>query len=431
MASEHPHVVILGGGFAGLNAAKSLCGAPVRVTLVDRSNHHLFQPLLYQVATAALSAIDIGAPIRQILRRQQNLTVLMDTAEKIDSDQKTVLLTHVGELSFDYLIVATGATHSYFGNSRWATLAPGLKTIEDALLIRKRVLSAFENAELESDPGVRRSWLTFVIVGAGPTGAELAGALSEIARHTLVEDFRNFDPSDARIILVEAGPRVLPAYPEDLSEKARRQLEKLGVEVRLGTSVTDIERSGVAVGEERIDARTVLWAAGVAASELGASLGVPVDRSGRVRVEPDLTIPGHPDISVVGDLAHIEQDGHVVPGLAPAAVQQGRLAAKNIRLQMRGKPRQPFRYKDRGSLATLGRKSAVAVLGRAHLTGLLAWLAWLFVHILFLIGFRNRIVVMFEWSKSYLTFQRSARLILGELDSEQPEPSGRETGTDL
>ncbi|MEJ2086185.1 MAG: NAD(P)/FAD-dependent oxidoreductase [Acidobacteriota bacterium] len=400
MASEHPHVVILGGGFGGLNAAKSLSRAPVRVTLVDRSNHHLFQPLLYQVATAALSAIDIGAPIRQILRRQQNLTVLMDTADKIDSDRKTVLLTHVGELSFDYLIVATGATHSYFGNSRWATLAPGLKTIEDALLIRKRVLSAFENAELESDPGVRQSWLTFVIVGAGPTGAELAGALSEIARHTLVEDFRNFDPSDAKIILVEAGPRVLSTYPEDLSEKARRQLEKLGVEVRLGTSVTDIDRFGVVIGADRIDARTVLWAAGVAASELGASLGVPVDRSGRVRVESDLTIPGNPNVAVVGDLAHIEQDGHVVPGVAPAAVQQGRLAAKNIRLQLQGRPRQPFRYKDYGSMATLGRKSGVAALGRAHLSGLPAWMAWLFVHILFLIGFRNRIVVMFEWSKS-------------------------------
>ena len=430
MGSELPHVVILGGGFAGLNAAKSLQRAPVRVTLVDRSNHHLFQPLLYQVATAGLSAIDIGAPIRQILRRQRNLTVLMDTAKEIDSDRKTVLLTHVGDLSFEYLIVATGATHSYFGNPHWAPVAPGLKTIEDALLMRKRVLSAFENAELESDPGVRRSWLTFVVVGAGATGAELAGALSEIARHTLVEDFRNFDPSDAKIILVEAGPRVLPTYPEDLSEKARRQLGKLGVEVRLGTAVTDIDGSGVATGEERIDARTVLWAAGVAASELGASLGVPVDRSGRVRVESDLSIPGHPDVSVVGDLAHIEQDGHIVPGVAPAAVQQGRLAAKNIRLQLQGKPRQPFRYKDRGSLATLGRKSAVAVLGRAHLSGLPAWLAWLFVHILFLIGFRNRIVVMFEWSKSYLTFQRSARLILGELDSDKHEPSGRETGTD-
>ena len=418
MSAKQPRVVIIGGGFAGLNAAKALDRLPVRVTLVDRRNHHLFQPLLYQVATAGLSAIDIGAPIRQILRRQKNMTVLMSGVEDVDVTRQRVLLASGRELEYDYLIVATGASHSYFGHPEWEPMAPGLKTIEDALEIRKRVLTAFECAELESDPDARQSWLTFVVVGAGPTGAELAGALSEIARHTLVRDFRNFDPSDARILLLEAGPRVLSAYPDSLSQKAKSQLERLGVEVRLDTVVTGIDAQGVAMGDDRIGARTVVWAAGVAASPIGASLGAPLDRSGRVMVNPDLTIPGHANVFVVGDLAHVEQDGSLVPGVAPAAIQQGIHAAKTIGLAIEGKPLKPFLYRDRGSMATLGRKSAVAELGGMRLSGFTAWLSWLFIHIFFLIGYRNRLVVLFEWSKSYFTFQKSARLILHDAESD-------------
>ena len=425
MSGSEPHVVILGGGFAGLNAAKELRRAAVRVTLIDRRNHHLFQPLLYQVATAGLSAIDVGAPIRQILRRQRNMTVLMARVEGIDRSRSVVRLDAAEDLSYDYLIVATGASHSYFGHPGWAQVAPGLKTIEDALEIRKRILTAFERAELERDPKARQGWLTFVVVGAGPTGAELAGALSEIARHTLVRDFRNFDPSDAKIILLEGGARVLSSYPESLSEKAKQQLEQLGVEVRLESIVTAIDAEGVEVDDQRIDARTVLWAAGVAASGLGADLEVPLDRSGRVLVEPDLTIPGSDDVFVVGDLAHLEQDGELIPGVAPAAVQQGRHAARNILRAMESKSPLPFRYKNRGSMATLGRSSAVAEIGPARLSGFVAWLSWLLVHILFLIGFRNRLVVLFEWSKSYLTFQRSARLILHD---EVPGDPNQETG---
>ncbi len=421
MSTKQSHVVIVGGGFAGLNAAKALDRRPVRITLVDRRNHHLFQPLLYQVATAGLSAIDIGAPIRQILRHQKNMTVLMSNVEEVDVVRQSVLLASGGEIGYDYLILATGASHSYFGHPEWESLAPGLKTIEDALEIRKRVLIAFERAELESNPEMRRSWLTFVVVGAGPTGAELAGALSEIARHTLVRDFRNFDPSDAKILLLEAGPRVLAGYAEALSEKAKIQLERLGVEVRLDTVVTEIDAQGVSAGEERIAARTVVWAAGVAASPIGASLGVPLDRSGRVKVDPELTIPGHPNVFVVGDLAHLEQDGNLVPGVAPAAIQQGNHAAQNIGLAIDGRPLEPFRYRDRGSMATLGRKSAVAELGGVRLSGFGAWLSWLFIHIFFLIGFRNRLVVLFEWSKSYFTFQKSARLILHDT-----EPDGQD-----
>jgi NADH dehydrogenase len=428
MASHEPHVVILGGGFAGLNAAKSLRRAPVRVTLVDRRNHHLFQPLLYQVATAGLSAIDIGAPIRQILRRQSNTTVLMDAVQSIDVSRRRVGLASAGDLEYDYLIVATGATHSYFGHPEWESVAPGLKTIEDALEIRRRVLTAFECAELEEDPAARRSWLTFVVVGAGPTGAELAGALSEIARHTLVEEFRNFDPNDARILLLEGGPRVLSTFPDSLSEKAKQQLERLGVDVRVDATVTEIDNQGIFVGDHRIDARTVLWAAGIEASELGALLGAPLDKSGRVVVNSDLTIPDHPEVYVVGDLAHFEEDGKLVPGLAPAAIQEGRHAAANIRLAIEGKPVEPFHYVDRGSMATLGRRSAVGVLGGLRLSGLTAWLSWLFIHIWFLIGFRNRLVVMFEWSKSYFTFQRSARLILHDVESLQSEDVGPEDG---
>jgi NADH dehydrogenase len=429
MSAKQPHVVILGGGFAGLNAAKELDRLPVRVTLVDRRNHHLFQPLLYQVATAGLSAIDIGAPIRQILRRQKNMTVLMSSVEGVDVTRQQVVLASARELEYDYLIVATGASHSYFGNPEWETMAPGLKTIEDALEIRKRVLTAFERAELESDPGVRQSWLTFIVVGAGPTGAELAGALSEIARHTLVRDFRNFDPSDARILLLEAGSRVLSAYPESLSRKAKRQLERLGVEVRLDTVVTEIDSQGVTVGEDRIQARTVVWAAGVAASPIGASLGAPLDRSGRVMVNPDLTLPGYANVFVVGDLAHLEKDGSLIPGIAPAAIQQGKHAARNVGRAIQGSPLESFHYKDRGSMATLGRKSAVAELGGVRLSGFTAWLSWLFIHIFFLIGYRNRLVVLFEWSKSYLTFQRSARLILHDIESDRQDGAESRSGT--
>ncbi|MEE8138369.1 MAG: NAD(P)/FAD-dependent oxidoreductase, partial [Thermoanaerobaculia bacterium] len=370
MDDARPHVVILGAGFGGLYAAKALRRAPVRVTLIDRRNHHCFQPLLYQVATAGLSAIDIGEPIRRILRRQRNVTVLMAEVERLQVDRRRVVLVGEEPVSYDYLIVATGASHSYFGHDDWAEHAPGLKSIEDALVIRRKLLLAFERAEMEPDAELRRAWLTFVLIGAGPTGAELAGALAELARHTLALDFRRFDPAEARILLLEGAARVLPTYPPVLSEKAHRQLEKLGVEVRLGELVTGIDEEGVWIGEERIPARTVLWAAGVAASRLGETLGAPLDRAGRVRVTPELNLPDHPELFVVGDLAALEQDGRPVPGVAPAAIQQGRRAAGNIVRAIQGKPHRPFRYVDRGSMATLGRKAAVAVIGRLRLSGL-------------------------------------------------------------
>ncbi len=419
MSGAVPHVVILGGGFGGLYAAKALRRTPVRITLVDRRNHHLFQPLLYQVATAGLSAIDVGEPIRRVLRRQRNVTVLMAEARRVDPERRRVELDGGRALDYDFLIVATGATHSYFGRDDWAEHAPGLKSLEEALEIRRRALVAFERAELEEDDERRRAWLTFVVIGAGPTGAELAGALSEIARHTLAGDFRRFDPSEARIVLLEGGDRVLPSFPAELSAKAHHQLERLGVEVRTGAMVTGVDEDGVRFGEERLAARTVLWAAGVKASPLGASLGAPLDRAGRVQVAPDLTVPGRPELFVIGDLAAVEQDGRPVPGVAPAAIQQGRHAARNVRRALAGRPSRPFRYRDRGSMATLGRKAAVAVIGGVRLSGLVAWLAWLLVHILFLIGFRNRVVVLFEWAKSYLTYSRSARLILHEAASDE------------
>lgn len=414
MKDSRPHVVIIGGGFGGLYAAKALRKAPVEITLIDRRNHHLFQPLLYQVATAGLSAIDVAQPIRKILRKQKNTTVMMAEVTEIEPDGKVLMLDGETEVSYDYLILATGATHSYFGNDEWEEHAPGLKTLEDALEIRRRVLLAFEKAEVEPDPEKRKAWLTFVVVGAGPTGAELAGALSEIAHHTVVKDFRRFDPNDARILLLEGAGRVLPPYPPDLSEKAQEQLESLSVEVRTETMVTGCDAGGVWVGNERIAAGTVLWAAGVEASPLGAQLGAETDRAGRVKVEPDLSVPGHPEIQVVGDLVSLEADGKPVPGVAPAAIQMGRHAAENVRRAVAGKPLEAFRYKDKGSMATLGRKAAVAVLGKKHLSGLLAWLAWLLIHVFFLIGFRNRFVVLFEWAWAYLTYQRSARVILQE-----------------
>jgi NADH dehydrogenase len=410
MVEARPRVVILGGGFGGLAAARVLGRHDVRVTVVDRRNHHVFQPLLYQVATSGLSAPDIAAPIRHILRRP-NTEVLLAEARGVDLTRRTVLLAD-GEIAYDALVVATGATHSYFGHADWEEHAPGLKTLEDALEIRRRVLLAYEKAERETDEAARREWLTFVVIGAGPTGVEMAGTLAEIARLTLRKDFRRIDPASARVVLVEAADRVLPPYPPDLSVKARRQLERLGVEVRLGTAVTAVERDGIELGAERIAARTIVWAAGVAASPLGRALSPQVDRAGRVPVEPDLTLAGHPEVSLVGDIVSLQQDGKPVPGVAPAAMQMGRHAAENVLRTLRGEPRRPFRYVDKGSLATIGRKSGVADFGRLHMSGFLAWLAWLLIHVFFLIGFRNRLVVMSDWAWAYFTHQRFARLIL-------------------
>jgi NADH dehydrogenase len=409
---EPPQVVIVGAGFAGLEAARALRRAPVRVTVVDRRNHHLFQPLLYQVATAALNPADIAAPIRHVLRRQRNAEVVLGAVTSVDPARRVVRLDDGAEIPYDFLVLATGATHSYLGHGEWAPLAPGLKTIEDAVEIRRRVLLAFELAEREPDEARRRALLAFVIVGAGPTGVELAGALAEIATRTLTRDFRHIRPESARVVLVEAAPRVLPAYPERLSEAAREQLARLGVEVRTGAKVTAIDEGGVSIGEERVEARTVLWAAGVAASPLARSLGAPLDRAGRVRVSPDLAAPGHPEIYVTGDLAAVEdRGGALVPGVAPAAIQEGRHAARAIARALRGEATPPFRYRDKGMLATIGRAAAVARVGRLQFSGFPAWLAWLLVHIFFLIGFRNRVAVILEWAWSYLTFKRGARLI--------------------
>jgi NADH dehydrogenase len=404
--------VILGCGFGGLSAARSLARAPVRLIVIDRANHHLFQPLLYQVATAALNPSDIASPIRRILRHQANAEVLLAEARAIDTAARKVFLID-GELAYDFLIVATGASHSYFGHDDWETFAPGLKTLRDALEIRRRVLSAFEAAEREPDETLRRAWMTFVIVGAGPTGVELAGTLAEVARYTLARDFRHIDSKLARVILLEGTPHVLPAYVAELSSSARAQLESLGVEVRTSTVVTSIDADGVYAGPDRIEARTVLWAAGVAASPLARSLGVPLDRAGRVPVEPDLSIPGYPNVFVLGDLAHVDQDGKPVPGVAPAAMQAGRSAASNIRRTLDGRPRQPFRYRDKGMLATIGRAAGVADIRGLRFSGFIAWTLWLFVHIFFLIGFRNRVLVLFQWAWSYVTYDRGARLITG------------------
>jgi NADH:quinone reductase (non-electrogenic) len=415
-----PHVVIIGGGFAGLSAAGKLGGRDVRVTLLDRRNHHVFQPLLYQVATAGLSATEVAAPLRRILRKHRNVTVLLAEVARIDASARTVVLTD-GEIGYDYLILGTGATHSYFGHDQWERFAPGLKSLEDALLIRRRMLLAFERAEREPDAERRRDWLTFVVIGGGPTGVELAGTLIEIARHTLKHEFRRVDPAEARVVLLEGLDRVLPPYPPDLSEKARAQLQRLGVEVRTRSLVTAIDGEGVSLGAERLRARTVLWAAGVAASPLGRSLGTPVDRAGRVKVEPDLSVPGHPEVFVAGDLAAFEQDGRPVPGVAPAAMQMGTHAAANVLRLASGQASRPFRYVDKGSLATIGRSAAVALIRGVKLWGLPAWLAWLGIHIFFLIGFRNRVIVMFEWALAYFTYERNARLIL-EPREQPPEP---------
>jgi len=410
-----PHIVIIGGGFAGLYTARGLKDVPAEITVLDRHNYHLFQPLLYQVATAGLNPSDIAAPIRAILRRQQNIHVILGEAESIDVAQKHVLLTDGATLPYDFLVVATGATHSYFSHPEWEQFAPGLKSIDDALEIRRRVLLAFEAAERTTDPAELSALLTFVVIGAGPTGVELAGALSEIARQTMVRDFRHIKPESARIVLLEGRERVLPPYPPDLSEKALQQLVGLGVEVITGAVVTDVNDREVKFGDRTIATRTVLWGAGVQASPLARSLGVPLDRAGRVIVEPDLTIPGHPDVFVIGDLAAKEQhDGTFVPGVAPAAIQEGQHTAYNLDRAVEGQPLRAFKYKDKGSLATIGRAAAVADFGgRLKFGGFLAWMAWLVIHIFFLIGFRNRFLVITQWAWAYLTYQRGARLITG------------------
>jgi NADH dehydrogenase len=409
-----PHIVIIGGGFAGLYTARGLRHVEADITLVDRHNYHLFQPLLYQVATAGLNPSDIAAPIRAILRKQKNVTVILSDAAAVDVAQKRVQLADGDSLSYDHLVVATGATHSYFGHPEWEQFAPGLKTIDDALEIRRRVLLAFEAAEREQDPAVRDALMTFVVIGGGPTGVELAGALSEIARQTMVRDFRHIHPESARVILIEGHPRVLPPYPPELSEKARLQLVHLGVEVVTGSVVTDVNDREVHIGEAVIPTRTVLWGAGVQASPLARSLGVPLDRAGRVLVEPDLTIPGHPEVFVIGDLAAVQQyDGSFVPGVAPAAIQEGQHTALNLDRAVEGQPLRAFKYRDKGSLSTIGRAAAVADFGRVRFGGFLAWMAWLVIHIFFLIGFRNRFLVITQWAWAYLTYQRGARLITG------------------
>lgn len=419
-----PHVVILGGGFAGLDAARTLADAPVRITLVDRHNYHLFQPLLYQVATAALSPGDVASPIRWILRRQSNVKVLLADVRGIDVERRCVQLdggAHEGEpsaspstLDYDYLIVATGATHAYFGHPEWASRAPGLKTLDDALEIRRQVLLAFEAAEREADEAAQRRLLTFVIVGGGPTGVELAGALAEIARESLRRDFRAIHPETARVVLVEGGPHLLSAFPEALRTAAMDSLHRLGVDVRTGSVVTAVDADGVTAGGVRIEAQTVLWAAGVAASPVAAALGVPLDRAGRVQAESTLQVPGLPRVFVAGDICALQQDGAWLPGVAQVAKQGGAHAAKNVARAIRGESLVPFRYADYGNMATIGRGSAIADIGPLHMSGLVAWLMWVLIHIFWLIGFRSRLAVMSEWAWAYVTLQRRVRLITGE-----------------
>ena len=414
MQAAH-HFVIVGGGFAGLWATRALASAPVRITLIDRHNHHLFQPLLYQVATAGLSAPDIAAPLRHILRKQANVEVRLAEVAAIAPQEKHVVLADGTTIAYDALLLATGATHAYFGHDEWARHAPGLKTLDDALQLRRHLLLAFERAEAETDPGKRAAWLSFAIIGGGPTGVELAGTLAEIARHTLKNEFRRIDPSQARVRLVEAGPRVLASFPDTLSEKARRQLERLGVEVVTGTPVSDITDEGYRLGETFIPAKTVVWAAGVAASPLARTLGVSLDRAGRVPVQPDLSVAGHPDIFVAGDLAAVTSDGRPVPGMAPAAKQMGRHVAQVLRARLDGRASPgDFRYQDYGNLATIGRMAAVVDFGRLKFSGLLAWWFWLTAHVFFLIGFRNRLVVLLNWCWAYWSYQRGARIILGK-----------------
>jgi len=414
-AKARPQIVIIGGGFGGLKAAAALSRQPVEITLVDRKNHHTFQPLLYQVATAGLSPAEIAAPIREIMAGRDNVEVLLGEVTGFDLAQRKVILQHGYELSYDYLVVAAGAMHAYFGHDEWEPLAPGLKTIEDALEIRRRVLLAYELAEREAALTGNHRPLNFVVVGAGPTGVELAGTLAEIAHKSLADNFRNIEPAKTRILLVEAGPSILSSYPPDLQRSAIRQLERLGVEVRKNSPVSDVGSGDVRIGDDLLPAEVVLWAAGVAASPLGRELGVPVDRAGRVFVEPDLSIPGHREVFVIGDLASMkDEQGNMLPGVAPVAMQQGKFVGRQIAADLGGRSREKFHYFDKGSLATIGRAAAIAQFGKIHLSGFVAWLSWLFVHIFFLIGFRNRLLVMIQWAWSYVTFERGARLITGE-----------------
>lgn len=420
--AEH-HVVIVGAGFGGLEAARNLAGAPVRITMIDRRNHHLFQPLLYQVATASLPTSEIAWPIRFLLRSHKNVTTLLGTVTGVDRDGKQVLFDGEPPIAFDTLILATGARHAYFGHDEWEPYAPGVKTLEDATRIRRRILSAFEQAEWETDAAKRAEWLTFVIIGAGPTGVEIAGTIAELARDTLRRDFRNFDTRDARVVLVEAGPRILAGFTEDLSAYAKRALERLGVEVRLGQPVSQCRADGVELGGAFLPARTILWAAGVAASPAAEWLEAPADRAGRVRVEPDLSAPGQPDIFVVGDTAFVaDADGKPVPGVAPAAKQEGRYVAELIKARLQGKPAPaPFAYRNAGNLATIGKRAAIVDFGWIKLKGRLAWWIWGIAHIFFLIGLRNRLAVALNWLWIYVSGHRSARLIT-QRDPGKPEP---------
>jgi NADH dehydrogenase len=392
------------------------------VLLIDRLNYHLFQPLLYQVATAALSPGDIAEPLRAILRKYPNVEVLLGEVAGVDPATRNVRLTDGAEFAYDFLVLAMGAQHSYFGHPEWEPLAPGLKSLADALEMRRRILLAFELAERENDPAKRQALLTFVIVGGGPTGVELAGAIAEIARHTMIQDFRKFDPRQARVVLLESGERVLAQFPADLSASAHRALEHLGVEVRVGSLASEVTADHVRIGDEIIPTHTTLWAAGVAASPIVRQLGVELDRSGRVLVQPDLSVPGHPEVFVVGDLAvYRTPNGKLLPGIAPVAIQQGQSAAANIWRSLQGQPRRAFHYTDRGTMATIGRAAAVAQIRGLHLSGFLAWLAWLGVHIFFLIGFENRVLVLIQWAASYLSYERGARLITGGWHGGKPD----------
>jgi NADH dehydrogenase len=418
-------VVILGGGFGGLYAAKALKHAPVEITLVDRRNFHLFQPLLYQVATGSLAAGEIAAPLRSVLRKQKNVRVLLADAIYLDAVGRRLILAD-GAVPYDTLLVATGAQNFYFGHDDWREAAPGLKMIEEAAHIRHKILFAFEAAERETDPARRTAWLTFVLVGAGPTGVELSGALAEIARDTMRHDFRSIRPEHARILLLDAAPNVLPSFPESLSKAAERSLIRLGVSPRLGVRVTQIDANGVTLeGGEHIAARTVLWGAGVAGSDFGQVLakcaGAPLDPQGRVLVAPDLTVPGHPEIFVVGDLAHVEHDGKLVPGVAPAAMQEGRYAAETILARLRGRTLAPFRYFNKGSLAVIGRAAGVADFGKLRFHGFLAWFLWLFIHLMYLVQFRNRLLVFVRWGIQFFTFDRGSRIITGSINPSDPQ----------
>jgi len=421
--NSKPRVIIVGAGFGGLETAKKLACKNVRVTVIDRTNYYLFQPLLYQVATAALSPADIAAPIRAVLSKCSNVEVILAEVESVDVEAKKVKTVDL-EIDYDYLILATGARHSYFGHNEWEKLAPGLKSLEDAIELRRRILLAFEYAEKITDEAARRAAMNFVIIGGGPTGVEMAGAIAEISRYTLAKDFRHINPSEARVILIEGDQRLLAAYPKDLSESARKQLTDLGVEVRTSARATNITEAGVQVGDEFIPCRVKIWAAGNNASFVGKTLEAPVDRVGRVIVSEDLTVPGHPEIQVIGDLANFShQTGEPLPGISPVAMQQGRHAARNVLGMIKGRKPQPFRYWDKGTMATIGRNKAVADLKFVQLKGRLAWLAWLFIHIFFLVGFRNRVLVFIQWAWAYLTFDKGARLITRNFQSEQRPPA--------